>query len=105
VALLFLKKHARRRAVYERPGPARIPGGDRVLGLQIGRQHDDEDDQKHMRDAGAVGHGRHIAAPGPLGELVGEVGVKQVAERQGDAERRQDAAEDRGGRQLHHAEA
>jgi hypothetical protein len=72
---------------------------------EIGRQHDDEDDQEHVRHARAVRHGRHVPAPGALGKFVGKVGVEQVAERQGDAERRQDMAEYGGGRELHHAQA
>ena len=43
--------------------------------------------------------------PSFLRQLPGEVGVVEVAERQGDAERRQDAAEHDVGGQLDHAEA
>ena len=43
--------------------------------------------------------------PSFFAELPGEVRVEEVAERQRDAQRRQDAAEDGVGRQLHHAEA
>ena len=43
--------------------------------------------------------------PSLLGQLLGEVGVEQVAERQGDAERRQDPPEDDVGRQLDDAQA
>ena len=42
-----------------RPG---LPGQDRVVGLQVDRQHDHEDDDEHVRHARPVGHRRHVAA-------------------------------------------
>ena len=76
---------------HARPG---LPGADRVVGLQIDRQHDAEDDDEHVRHARPVRHGRHVGAVLAFGHLIGQVRVPQVAERQSDAERRQDASED-----------
>ena len=77
----------------------------RVLRLQVHRQHDHEHDDEHVRHARAVRHRRDVGAALPLRELVGEVRVVEVADRQRDAERRQDAAEHDVGRQLDHAQA
>ena len=82
-----------------------MPGEHRVLGLQVHRQHDQEHDDEHVRHAGAVRHRRDVAAAFGLAELPREVRIEQVAERQRDAERRQDAAEHRVGGQLDDAEA
>jgi hypothetical protein len=60
--------------------------------LQVDRQHDQEDDDEHVRHARTIRHRRYIIAPLALGEPPRQVGVVEVAERQGDAERRQDAA-------------
>ena len=74
------------------------------LVLQVDRQHDQEDDDEHVRHARAVGHRGDVAAPLGLGEAPGEVGVVEVADRQRDAERRQDAPEHDVLGQLDHAE-
>ncbi len=62
--------------------------------LQIDRQHDQEDDDKHVRHARPIRHRRYIVAPVVLGEPPSEVGVVQIAERQCDAESRKDPAID-----------
>ena len=77
---------------------------DRILGLQIDGKHDDEDDDEHVRHAGAVRHRRHVAAVLGLGQPVGEIGVVEIADRQSDAERRQNSAEDNVAWQFDHAE-
>jgi len=89
----------------EAPNEAGLPGQHRVLRLQIDRQHNQEDDDEHVRHARPVGHCRHIAAPLAFGQPPGKVGVVEVAERQRDAERRQDAAVDDAGRQVDDVQA
>ena len=76
-----------------------------ILGLEVHRQHDQEHDDEHVRHAGAVRHRGDVAAAFLLAELPREIRVEEVAERQRDAERRQDAAEHRVRGQLHDAEA
>ena len=73
--------------------------------LEIGGQHDHEDDDEHVRHARPVGQGGDVACGPPAGELTGEVAVEQVAERQRDAQRGQDAPEHHVRRQVHDAEA
>ena len=89
----------------EAPGEAGVPRDDRVLRLQVRRQHDQEHDDEHVRHARAVRHRGHVAAALFLRELIREIRVEQVAERQRDAQRGQDAAEHRVGRQLDDPEA
>ena len=89
----------------EAPREPGVPRDDRVLGLEVHRQHDQEHDDEHVRHARAVRHRGDVAAALLLAELPREVRVEQVAERQRDAERRQDAAEHRVRGQLHDAEA
>src|ERR1700730_828560 len=58
-----------------------------------------------MRHARPVRHRGHGAAALGLGEPPGEIGIGQIDDRQGDAERRQDPAEDNVLGQLDDAEA
>ena len=88
----------------ERPGQTRLPGQDRIVGLQVDRQHDEEHDDEHVRHARAVGHRRDAATPLGLGEAPGEESVVEIAERERDAERRQNAAVDDVLGHVHHAE-
>ncbi len=71
-----------------------MPRPDGVVGLQVDRQHHAEDDDEHVRHARAVGQGRHVRAVLVPPELSRQVGVVEIAEREGDAERRQDPPED-----------
>ena len=89
----------------EAPGESAVPGEHRVLGLQVHRQHDQEHDDEHVRHAGAVRHRGHVAAALGLAELPCEIGVEQVAQRQGDSQRGQDAPEYRIGGQLNDPQA
>jgi hypothetical protein len=77
------------------------PGSDRVAGPEEDRQHDDEDHDEHVRDAGSVRHRGHVGALLAPGEPAGEQRVVHVADDQGDAQRRQHGAEDIGSGELH----
>ncbi|WP_344937217.1 hypothetical protein [Actinoplanes nipponensis] len=89
----------------ERPRDAGRPRLDRVLGAQVDRQHDDEDDDEHVRHAGAVRHRGDVGAVLLHGEPAGQVRVVHVAQHQGDAQRRQDDPEDVTGVHPDHADA
>jgi hypothetical protein len=78
----------------ESPSESCLPGEQRVVGSQINRQHDHENDDEHVRHARTIRHGRHVAAFLGLGQTVGEIGIVEIAERKRDAQRRQDMAED-----------
>ena len=78
----------------ETPHQPRLPRQHRVLGLQIDRQHDQKDDDEHVRHGGAIRHRRHVAAVLALAQPPGQIRVIEIAERQRDAEGRQDAAID-----------
>ena len=82
-----------------------LPGEPGVLRREVHRQHDHEHHDEHVRHARPVRHRGDVGAPFLFGELVGEVRVLQVPDRQRDAERRQDPAEDDVVGQLDHAEA
>ena len=49
-------------ADHERPRQAGLPGLHRILGVQVDRQHDHEDDDEHVRHAGAVRQCRDVGA-------------------------------------------
>ena len=74
----------------EAPDEAHLPGKQWVVRLQIDWQHDQEDDDEHVRHARPVGHRRHIRPAGAFGQPPGEIGVIEVAQWQGDAQGRQD---------------
>ena len=92
-------------ADHQAPDQPRSPGQQRVMRLQVDRQHDQKDDDEHVRHARPIGHRRHRVAPLAFGEPPGEIGVIEIAQGQGDAERRQDPAIDDVGRQVDHVQA
>jgi hypothetical protein len=89
----------------EAPREPADPRDHRVLCLEVDREHHQEDDDEHVRHARPVRHRGDVAAAFLLAELPREVRVEEVAERQRDAERRQDAAEHGVGGKLDDAEA
>jgi hypothetical protein len=89
----------------EAPREPGLPGEPGVLRREVHRQHDHEHHDEHVRHARPVGHRRDVGAPLLLRQLVGEVRVVQVPERQRDAERRQDPPEHDVVGQLDHEQA
>ena len=85
----------------ERPGEPGLPGLHDVAGPAEDRQHDHERHEEVVRHGRSVRHRRDVVAAFLPRELIRQVGVEQVAERQRDRQGRQDPAEDRVGRQLH----
>jgi hypothetical protein len=75
------------------------------MGFQVNRQHDQENDNEHVWHAGPVRHCRHVVASLVLGKAPGEIGVIEIAQRQCDAEGRQDPAIDDVGRQIDDVQA
>lgn len=88
----------------QRPDEPQLPGQDGVAGAQIGGQHDQKDHDEHVGHAGAVRHGRNVGAIFALDHAPGQIGVEQVAERQGQAQGGQNAAEHGVVRQVDHAQ-
>ncbi|WP_234443281.1 hypothetical protein [Streptomyces cellulosae] len=78
----------------EGPGDTGLPRQQRILGLEVDRQHDDEHDDEHVRHARPVGHRGDVLPPLPPCESAAEVGVVDVARDEGYAQRRQDGVED-----------
>ena len=85
----------------ERPGEPGLPGLHDVAGLAEDRQHDHEGHEEVVRHGRSVRHRRDVVAALLPRELIRQVRIEQVAERQRDRQGRQDPAEDRVGRQLH----
>ena len=59
-----------------------------ILGVQVDRQHHDEDDDEHVRHARAVRQGGDVGAVLAPGQPAGQEGVVEVAEDQCDARAR-----------------
>ena len=76
----------------ERPGQPGPPGLDRVTRAQLHRQHHHEDDDEHVRHRRAVGQGGHVRPALAPGQPAGQDRVPDVAQRQRDAQGRQDPA-------------
>jgi hypothetical protein len=62
------------------PGEARLPGKDRVARLQVRRQHDKKDDDKHVRNGRSVRQGGDVVAALALAEPPSEPRIKQIAD-------------------------
>ena len=89
----------------ERPGQTQAPSQNRIVGLEIHGQHDQEHDDEHMRNARSVRERRNVIAAFAFREFPGHPRVEKIADRQRDAQRRQNTREHDFGRQFHDAQA
>ena len=89
-------------ALHEHPREPGLPGLHRIPRLREDRQHHDERDHEHVRNADAGRQRAHIVAAGLLREPIAQPRVVQRAQAQHRARCGQDAAEDQIVGQLQH---
>ena len=70
----------------ERPGEPEAPGQKRIVRFEIDRQHDEEDDDEHVRDARPVRQRRYIVSAFTPRESPSHPGVEQIADGKRDSQ-------------------